>query len=512
VLVPSSPRTAPLWLHAALPAGRLPPQHVVEWSRDGTHVAVYVRESETVEVWPVAGGERAALLRADLGGAADARFVGAASRFLVTTSALRLRTTIWDIATGSSAALPACKAAPGCFAASDDGTLLAYLCRPASVDELIVVSRATVTGSGGGSGGESWRVLVRRELPCRDAAAVRLCRNDTALLVQDDALAPDAWVVPLMTDSAPVRVPLARRAGADGAAAGAALPGWRDVPGLTARCSAVQRGGASAALFAVGQFDGTVTVATTETGDVVARLRLPPTSAGTDLLVFEEVLEAPSAAGGGAAGGAAAAAAAAARSRPGLTAGERATRAADAAATKRGSGAGSKSAVPVQRKRVVLPPPPSSRLVVRAELAELAAEADGRRAGKSSESGLPSTGVSGLCFSPSGRFCAWRDAACPRAAVLAGSDGTALHSVVLTASGVRQLRWRPGTDGSEALLVVTSSGKLVVAVPADGSAFLLEVGGGFAVRSAAWSPDGSSVLVHNGEEWQLGCVLPQADG
>ncbi|KAA0178356.1 hypothetical protein FNF27_00206 [Cafeteria roenbergensis] len=55
-------------------------------------------------------------------------------------------------------------------------------------------------------------------------------------------------------------------------------------------------------------------------------------------------------------------------------------------------------------------------------------------------------------------------------------------------------------------------GKTVVLTPGEGRAFLLDVGEGFAVRAASWSPDGSKLLVHNGHEWQLGCLLAAQGG
>lgn len=493
---------------------------VVRWSADGSRLLVLQRGSDTCEVWEATGG-RLAALHATVAEFEDARFVGADGRSVLTTSVLRVQSVMWDVDSGTSAALPPCKLAPACMDCSCDGSLVAYASRPSTSDELVLLAQVRPSETSGESQGEtaptSWRVLETLPLPTRDACRVWLCRDDSAALVLDDPLGERALVMPLLSGAAalPVDLRAGKHAGA-GAGAPAKRGGGSGVgargAGLMGRCAAAQTQGG--ALVAVGCHDGRVIFASQDTGAHIGTYLAPDRLNGAEVAVFvEEALEPASKASGGADGGEAGGTSGGARG----TAGERAA-----------ARLGRKAAVPTQRRAAAsakVAAAPSSLVVVSDETVELPREASRapagaglgrggdatRRAAGSSATSAQSTlpgGVSRLSFSASGRFVAWRDDACRRAALVGRAGGGQLITAMIAAAPVVALLWRPrGAGAQDVLVVVTLSGKTVVVTPAEGRAFLLDVGEGFAVRAAAWSPDGSKLLVHNGLEWQLGCLL-----
>ncbi len=501
----------------------------VSWSPDGGRLLVLQRGADSCEVWEATGG-RLAVLHATVAEFEDARFVGVDGRFVLTTSVLRVQSVMWDVDGGTSAALPPCKHAPGSLACSEDGSLIVYASRPATADELVVVALAQPKAGAGGAEGTSeatWRVLAALPLPTRDACKVWLCRSDTAALVLDDALADKALVMPLLSGATPLAVDL-RAGSAAGSAAGFAAgkgaskrggaPGAR-VAGLFGRCAVAQAG--SGALVAVGCHDGRVVFASQDTGARVGSYRAPDRVSADDVAVFvEEQGEGKDKPSPAPAASLAAGAGAGAHG----SAGERAA-----------ARLGRKAAVPTQRRTAMTAmeaAAPSSLVVVPSGAVELPGEAPratagpgcrGRDAGagrRPSGAGAAapaqahlSGGVSRLSFSASGRFVAWRDDACRRVALIGRAGGGQLIAALVAAAPVAAMHWRPRRAGlPDALAVVTSQGKTVVLTPGEGRAFLLDVGEGFAVRAASWSPDGSKLLVHNGHEWQLGCLLAAQGG
>jgi hypothetical protein len=106
-------------------------------------------------------------------------------------------------------------------------------------------------------------------------------------------------------------------------------------------------------------------------------------------------------------------------------------------------------------------------------------------------------------MSPCGEWLAWRDERDRRAICVAGKHGTALEHLVLAASPVTRLCWRPESDGPATLLLVTQRGKLIMLQPGLFKGWLLDLGGEAGVKSAEWARDGSKLLLFSGQRWFL---------
>jgi hypothetical protein len=405
-----------------------------------------------VDVWDVARRSRVCRLREDVVPIVHACFVCDSSSLVLTTGDLKLHSILWDLETSSSTRLPACKDPVRCLVPAPQ---VWYTAREGSHDELVLLE----------SGGTA--SMSRVSLPTKDAAELFPARSGTACICIDSALSPQAWVLSVLGEAAPLELVLGG--------------GSRDV-GLYAECGAVPASALAGddRTCCVGCHSGELLTFSQDTGHCLGGIQLPSvvTPEG-GFAVFEERSDVPPASMPPA-------------SMPTASAVSKPKRAEPTRGVYRQARGGSKPA----------PPPTPSTLHASDAPLSLAAATGPARAGGS-------RGVANVQFSPCGRFVSWNDLRFRGVVCVAGADGTLLHTVVQCIGRVRAMSWRPTTAHDPALVVVSGSGKLVIVIPSIGTACLVAAAEDFGVRNMAWSPNGRTLLVHNGVEWMLGPPLDE---
>lgn len=480
------------------------------WAPGGDRFATYTAGGERVEIWSTIGGSRLFALDHDTIAVQDC--VWMSDDALLSTSELGVLSTLWDLESGHTATLPACKLPPTgrCLAFSADRTLCTFVTRAASSDELVVLTRARANlhrEDVHTSSPATWAVSKRLTLPSTDASRVRICRSDSAALVVDGAEGRRAWLVSLVGgDDVPQTVLDLNEwaaAASPSSITGSTTPGPGS--GLGVRVCAVSGdGGPTSRTVALGCYDGWVCVASEDTGALAARLRLPERVDGSTVTTFVELLSEggrPSR-----------------RPRPRLSEdGRDAAMEADAEGQAATAGqriedsSGNKTAV---GSAGTVESGASTALAASTGVVELDGAAKRVRAGPSSgDAGraVALAGVSRLAMSPCGRWLAWRDERERCAVAIAGSHGTELRVVVVAASPVTRLLWRPETSGEPTLVTVTQRGNLLIVQPGLHRAWLADVAEATGVKTAQWDVQGRRLLLFNGQRCFLATTAPAAD-